>query len=545
MEATVMAGELAASPAEELAPPSPASPSFSIPAVKVAASRRSTIDLQAWVALPGSPSAFAAGGASAGAGGGSACSEAADQQTRPPVWTRAWHRLAAAAGAVAAVAARAVLPSASALGRDSNAMLGPRSQSMEVLSLGREVSAPYMPSKRAGSLILRLPGGEAAAAAPAPTGQKLAVLRWRRAVRAVADAREALRCLDLLADRLAVPQDRLHAAFSLGTLLEGYGQQQQDRLAWALLARRRAGRLRCVDHIVNELYMTGERIFTFFTPPPMGQHFPYATLTLLFVLILVYFFMAGQYGLYQAMVAPSTSSCLAALRHNGTSSVWGPAGMVRWIAPRQEQWCYAGSAGKFDAAFLIDWGARYAPRMRSSPQRWITSTLLHQSFAHLASNCAMLGGFGWQVEAKHGSWRIALLFLLAGLGGNLLSAVTEAPCVAVVGASGIVFGAAAATVADTLQNFATLGRPLLRTAVLLAFLVFFSVTVGTTLTGTSHMSHVGGFLAGLLGALCLLRTPHRGRTELARAAAGLAGAAAMFAALPCIFYLRQLPGVSC
>ncbi len=116
---------------------------------------------------------------------------------------------------------------------------------------------------------------------------------------------------------------------------------------------------------------------------------------------------------------------------------------------------------------------------------------------------------------------------------------------AVVGASGIVFGAAAATVADMIQNFQTIGRPLLRTIVLLAFLIFFSVTVGTTPTGTSHMSHVGGFLAGLLGALCLLRTTHRGRAELARSALGLAGVAALLAALPCVFYLRQLPNVSC
>ncbi len=72
--------------------------------------------------------------------------------------------------------------------------------------------------------------------------------------------------------------------------------------------------------------------------------------------------------MYQALVAPSTSACLAALRHNGTSTVWGPAGMVRWIAPRQQQWCYGGGAGKFDAAFLIDWGARYAPRMHT---RWV------------------------------------------------------------------------------------------------------------------------------------------------------------------------------
>lgn len=49
---------------------------------------------------------------------------------------------------------------------------------------------------------------------------------------------------------------------------------------------------------------------------------------------------------------------------------------------------------------------------------------------------------------------------------------------AVVGASGVVFGLAGATLADMAANFETLRRPLLRTALLLAFLIFFAVTVG-------------------------------------------------------------------
>lgn len=220
-----------------------------------------------------------------------------------------------------------------------------------------------------------------------------------------------------------------------------------------------------------------------------------------------------------------------------------------------------------------------------SPQRWLTSVLLHQTFTHLLSNTLLMLGFGWPLECKYGTWRIALLVLLAALGGNLLrsavvgeagccwkgtklptlgllackpgkrrathpppllcSAVTEAPCVAVVGASGVVFGLAGATIADMILNFETLGRPLLRTAVLLAFLIFFAVTVGTTAVGTSHMSHVGGFLCGLCPALVLLPNLHRGRAEAATAALGAAGTVAMFVALPCVFYLRLLPGLSC
>lgn len=123
--------------------------------------------------------------------------------------------------------------------------------------------------------------------------------------------------------------------------------------------------------------------------------------------------------------------------------------------------------------------------------------------------------------------------------------MTEAPCTAVVGASGAVFGLSGATVADMLANFETLGRPVLRTAILLAFLIFFAVTVATTPSGTSHLSHVGGFLGGLACALVLLPNLHRSRAEAAATAAGALGALALFVALPCWFYLRQLPGITC
>lgn len=123
--------------------------------------------------------------------------------------------------------------------------------------------------------------------------------------------------------------------------------------------------------------------------------------------------------------------------------------------------------------------------------------------------------------------------------------MTEAPCTAVVGTSGVVFGMAGLTLADMVHNFETLSRPLLRATVLLAFLIFFAVTVGTTPTGTSHMSHVGGFLCGLLSALVLLPNVHSGRGEAAATAAGAAGCLAIFLTLPLFFYLRQLPHVCC
>ena len=41
---------------------------------------------------------------------------------------------------------------------------------------------------------------------------------------------------------------------------------------------------------------------------------------------------------------------------------------------------------------------------------------------------------------------------------------------------------------------------------MLAFLIYFIITVATTPVGTSHLSHVGGFVTGLFPAMMFL--PH-------------------------------------
>lgn len=66
------------------------------------------------------------------------------------------------------------------------------------------------------------------------------------------------------------------------------------------------------------------------------------------------------------------------------------------------------------------------PPTACSPQRWLTSALLHQSFTHLLSNGLMIAAFGWQLERKYGPWRIALLSVLAALGGGLLRCAVRA-----------------------------------------------------------------------------------------------------------------------
>lgn len=80
-----MAGEVSA-PAGE---PAPSSPSFSIPAVKVA-SRRPTIDLQAWAALPESPNAAGSGAGAHSHATTSTNGEPAVPAAPLPIWAHAF-----------------------------------------------------------------------------------------------------------------------------------------------------------------------------------------------------------------------------------------------------------------------------------------------------------------------------------------------------------------------------------------------------------------------------------------------------------------------
>ena len=185
------------------------------------------------------------------------------------------------------------------------------------------------------------------------------------------------------------------------------------------------------------------------------------------------------------------------------------------------------------------------------------------------------------VESRLGSASTALLVVLSALGGNLFrwvggraggwagggragrcgkwaaaqplyihthlpppalspaaSALGEAPCLTVAGASGAIFGLAGALLGELLTGWARLRRPLLGSVIMLTILLLFTMGVGTTPTGTSHLSHAGGLVCGLLGALALTpRHPRRLRWGTAAALAALLGT------LLALFYALRLPGI--
>jgi membrane associated rhomboid family serine protease len=84
--------------------------------------------------------------------------------------------------------------------------------------------------------------------------------------------------------------------------------------------------------------------------------------------------------------------------------------------------------------------ALYPPLTRQQPYRLLTGAFLHASFTHIALNMVSLIIVGPAVEAAVGRWRTVALYLLAAVGGEVLSFLLGPLTELSLGASGAIFG---------------------------------------------------------------------------------------------------------
>ena len=131
--------------------------------------------------------------------------------------------------------------------------------------------------------------------------------------------------------------------------------------------------------------------------------------------------------------------------------------------------------------------------------RLLTSVFLHSGLTHLGSNLLVQVLMGNAVERNLGHIRYLILYLVSGIGGNIVSV----PYVNTysVGASGAVFGVMGALIVLIIK-----GRKKLRAGSSLparaAFAVFYAVYAGFKNPYTDNAAHIGGLVFGLvLGAL--------------------------------------------
>lgn len=144
--------------------------------------------------------------------------------------------------------------------------------------------------------------------------------------------------------------------------------------------------------------------------------------------------------------------------------------------------------------------AYYPPLTVSEPWRIFTAAFLHQGIFHIGFNMLALFLFGRVLEPLLGRWRFAALYLLSAFGGSV-AVLLLSPEVAVVGASGAIFGLFSALF--VLQR--GMGGNSRQ------FLVLIAINFGFALIspGISWQAHVGGLIVGAGVAYIYQRTRAR------------------------------------
>lgn len=160
-----------------------------------------------------------------------------------------------------------------------------------------------------------------------------------------------------------------------------------------------------------------------------------------------------------------------------------------------------------DAVFMFQHGAMYEPMVTQQHEfyRIFTSMFLHFGITHLLNNMVLLGALGWNLELEIGKMRFLIIYLVSGIGGNLISlyfGISAETYAVSAGASGAIFGLMGALLYVVIANRGRLGRLSGRG---MLFMVILSLYFGFTSSGVDNWAHIGGLITGFVMAVILYR----------------------------------------
>jgi rhomboid protease GluP len=144
---------------------------------------------------------------------------------------------------------------------------------------------------------------------------------------------------------------------------------------------------------------------------------------------------------------------------------------------------------------LLNWGAKYGPYIAEGEYwRLFLPMFLHVGFFHMATNLFGLVIFGSMVERIFGGRNFAVVYVTAGVMGNVVS-YFAGPNPG-VGASGAVFGLLGAFGVYLLMNRRLLGSLGRQQLTSIGVIVAINVVMGLVTSGIDNTAHFGGLFAG-------------------------------------------------
>lgn len=164
-----------------------------------------------------------------------------------------------------------------------------------------------------------------------------------------------------------------------------------------------------------------------------------------------------------------------------------------------------------DAYFMLSKGAIYAPYITEYGEyyRLFTGMFLHFGIQHLGNNMLLLIVVGSQFEREIGTIKFVIIYIIAGLGGNVLSLMSTLQTgnyTVSAGASGAIFGIIGGMLWIVIRNKGQVGTMTSRGLIVMIAL---SLYLGYTGSGIDNLAHIGGLGVGFVLSSFLYWKPKR------------------------------------
>lgn len=144
--------------------------------------------------------------------------------------------------------------------------------------------------------------------------------------------------------------------------------------------------------------------------------------------------------------------------------------------------------------------------------RFIIPVFMHAGLIHIGFNMLLQMTLGKEMEMAIGPIRFFLVYISAGIFGNIMGGNYAAPGIASTGASGAIFGIIALTLLDLIYSWKDRRNPMKDLMFILLDIVI-SFGLGL-LPGLDNFAHIGGFLMGLALGVCVLHSPNSLRRRI-------------------------------
>ncbi|MBU3031436.1 rhomboid family intramembrane serine protease [Paracoccus marinaquae] len=139
---------------------------------------------------------------------------------------------------------------------------------------------------------------------------------------------------------------------------------------------------------------------------------------------------------------------------------------------------------------------------------FLTYGILHAGLLHLAMNMISLAVVARELNRLIGSGRMALIYVASQIGAALLFGLMQPQAGPMIGASGAIFGIAAALVGYAAMIGYRRGRPMGQLWRSVAVIVALNVAITLLVPSIAWQAHLGGAATGLLMGLAMaLRRP--------------------------------------